>query len=465
MRPVPWIGACLVLLLVAGGISGSARADSAIVITPVSPPAGSTISTTTPNITATFADNSSRIDPSSVDIAVDGVDVTTLDSTKVNASGVNYAVPQLLRLGNGNHTVTISASDQAGNHAEYSWGFIVNTTQQSVAPIISIQPLSLLFDIGLGSAVVAAAFGLYIFYLKQKKRFTFRKYFATHPVKKQYVVLYIPAIAAFFFLLFGLVIVYSTPGLPGLAPDYVIVGAVFIALTAYAVDARREKRKIRVYERAFAQLLFEMADAMRGGIDPAKAIVELSKTHTNILKKHLRIAADGIRLGRRFEDVLQTMVGSMKSPLISRYAGLIADASTAGGETSAVVYRAAKDMDDFIKIGVERGKELVMPVAVIYIAFGVLLAVLFSLLNIAPTLGSINIGLFGSTTLTPGAPAVLPRLDFFTLKQRFFHLMLINSVGTGALIGTFTEGKAKYGLIHSLIMAAVTVVAFALFFP
>jgi hypothetical protein len=41
--------------------------------------------------------------------------------------------------------------------------------------------------------------------------------------------------------------------------------------------------------------------------------------------------------------------------------------------------------------------------------------------------------------------------------------MAINSLGTGVIIGAFTEGKPKYGLIHSLAMLGATTVAFFLF--
>jgi hypothetical protein len=162
----------------------------------------------------------------------------------------------------------------------------------------------------------------------------------------------------------------------------------------------------------------------------------------------------------------------MNSPLINRYAGLIADATNVGGETSTVVYRAAKDMDDFIKIEVERGKQLTLPVAVLYISFGVLMAVLFALLSIAPSLGSISFSIFsgGANPLSGGggggaAAIVVPKLSTTTLEQRFADLMIINGVGTGIIIGAFTEGKVKYGLLHSLALAAATLIAFFILYP
>ncbi|HEV2316536.1 MAG TPA: type II secretion system F family protein [Thermoplasmata archaeon] len=445
-------------------------ATSPITITPVAPLPGATINSETPNITATFTDTAGRIDPSTLVIYIDTENVTGIQGVQVTPTKVSYQVPNILKLSNGNHTATITIGDTSGHTAQYSWGFVVNTSAVSPSPPLGgVSASRLVLYVILGAAIAGAGYGAWILYLKQTRNFTFRKYFATHPVNKQYLVLYVPVVAAFVFVLIGLDYVYSTPGLPLLAPEYVIIIAIFIALTAFSLDARREKARIRAYERAFAQFLFEMADAMRGGIDPGKAIVELSKTHTNILRTPLRVAADGIRIGRPFDATLRNMALPMKSPLIKRYADLIADASTVGGETSLVVHRAAKDMDDFIKIEQERATSLAMPVAVLYVSFGVLLAVLFSLLSIAPSLGSINISLIGSgsgsSVLNGGSSGVasVPKLSYGTLEQRFFDLMLITSIGTGVIIGAFTEGKAKYGLLHSLFLLAVSAIAFTLF--
>jgi archaellum biogenesis protein FlaJ (TadC family) len=465
---LPALGLLLLLAFLVS--SGTAAASgSPIVITPISPGPGGVIASSTPTISASFSDSSGTIDPSSVVVTVDGLNVTGLDSFDVSAGGFNYTVPSILALTQGNHTVVVSVSDSGGNHAEYSWGFSVNASAVSNAPLIPVNVEAIVVYIAVGAGIAGAAAGGYILYLKRTRRFTFARYFAVHPVKKEYVVLYIPAAAAFVFVLVGFLYVFGTKGLPVLAPEYVAIGGLYIGLTLFAIDARRERQKLRAYERAFAQFLFEMADAMRGGIDPAKAITELSKTSANILRKPLRIAADGIKLGRPFDEVLRNMVAPMKSPLVKRYADLIADASTVGGETSVVVHRAAKDLDDFVKIEVERGKQLLMPVAVLYIAFGVLMAVLFSLLYIAPTLGSINISFFGTNPLAGGSKgasgSTVPKLDPTTLKVRFFDLLLIISLGTGAIIGAFTEGKARYGLLHSLALVAGTVVCFLIIFP
>jgi archaellum biogenesis protein FlaJ (TadC family) len=446
-----------------------APSTSPLTIIPESPAPTSTVSTTTPTISAIFQDSGGTVNPSSVLIFVDKLNVTGVETVTVTPQKITYTPPSILSLKSGVHNVTVDASDSSGNSATVTWNFTVNTNL-TVAPTVfsSIRPATILLYIGITAAVMGAAMGGYILFLKQTTRFTFRRYFATHHVERQYLVIYIPLAIAFVVVLIGLDYVYNTPGLPAQAPDYVFIVGAFVALTAWGIDARHEMLRSRAYERAFAQFLFEMADAMRGGIDPAKAIVELAKTHTNILRKHLRIAADGIRLGRPFEAVLREMAIPMNSPLINRYAGLIADATGVGGETATVVYRAAKDMDDFVKIEDERVKQLYLPVAVIYIAFAVLIAVLFALIYIAPDLGTLNINFLGGNPLAgtgTAAASTVPRLDIGTLKERFFELMLINALGTGAIIGAFTEGQARYGILHSLGLVAATAIIFAIIIP
>ncbi|MCI4356118.1 MAG: type II secretion system F family protein [Thermoplasmata archaeon] len=455
-------------LLASHAGAAASTGGSPITITPLSPSPGSQEPSKTPTIQASFIDSAGTPIPSTVTVTVGFYNLTDSEGWKATPEGVTVPVPTILPLKNGVWNVTVGVADTAGHFTNLTWNFTVNPNATvAPAPVFSVKAQTVLVDIGIGAVVAVVAFFAYIWYLRQTTRFAFRKYFATHPIQKEYLVLYIPLVVAFVFVLLGLDYVTSTPGLPSYSTDLVIIIGVFIGLTAYGIDARRQLSRLRVFERAFAQLLFELADAMRGGLDPAKAMIELSKTHTNVLRKPLKIAADGLLLGRRFDAVLHDMVEPMKSPLIRRYAALIAEATDVGGETAIVIYRAAKDMDDFVKIEEERANQLTLPIAVIYIAFAVLMAVLFALLYIAPELGSLNIGLIngGGSALKGTTASTVPRLDVDTLHERFFELCIINSLGTGAIIGAFSEGRARYGIVHALALVAATTIAFLFIFP
>ena len=217
---------------------------------------------------------------------VDGLNETASGLVTVGTDTITYPIPPILKLPNGANNATVTAFDTSRNEAKIFWTFTITPAPPPTSnPFAGVKPTTILLYIGVGAGLSGAGVGGYILFLKQTTRFTFRRYFATHPVRRTYLALYLPLAVAFVALLFGLSYVASTPGLPTNAVDYVFIFALFIALTPFGIDARQEMLRIRAYERAFAQFLFEMADAMRGGIDPAKALVELAKTHTNILSQ------------------------------------------------------------------------------------------------------------------------------------------------------------------------------------
>jgi flagellar protein FlaJ len=216
-------------------------------------------------------------------------------------------------------------------------------------------------------------------------------------------------------------------------------------------------------ERAFSQLLFEMADAMRGGIDPAKAIVEISTTDTGVLKDRLRIAAKNIKAGRPFEEVMETLGASTKSDIVKRYTSLVTESAKVGGEVSIVLHRSAKDMDDIIRVRAEKRRQLSMQIFTIYLAFAVLAAILYMLIDLYPQLMKLDLSILFNFNLNAAVAeqgSDLNRMGVVDLKRRFFHLILINSLGSGMLIGKLMDGKIKYGLIHSLILILATAVFF-----
>lgn len=422
-------------------------------------PTKTPITTSRPIIIINITDTSD-IDPNSINVQDENVDVTEWEETTISDDKIQYQTSEIFPWENGIHNFTVTVEDIHGNQASKTFKFTIDTTYVEAGE----EGINIFFIIQLiiiGTIIAFLAIAAYILYLKKTKNFTFEKFFAQHPIKKEVFVIYIPIIIAFLFTILALAYVTSTPGMSVFAPEYVLVLGFLIAVGPYAVDAQLERRKTKKYEQAYAQLLFEIADAMRGGLDPTKAIIELSTTDTSILSDRLKAAADNIKLGRPFDHVMKAMADPIKSELVKRYATIIGDTSKIGGEPSMVIHRAAKDMDDFIKVGNERRRQLMSQAVTIYIAFGVLLIVLYQLISMFPSLGSIDVSLMGTTNLeAAGSGSSVDRMSFTTIKQRFFDLLLMNSIGTGTIIGSFIDGHIKFGLIHSIILVAVSVVFF-----
>lgn len=445
---------CLTFTLFAQPGAGS-ETSSPIVIEPVYPLQNATVPIGNLTIIINYT-APSGIDTDKVVLLVDKNNMSTGWATTKYENNVTCELPPSLTLANGDHNITIYVTDNDGNTAKLVIDFYVGERPVPPPPFdFQTLAIDILVAIGIG----LLGLGVVVLYLRKTRNFTFRKFFAKHPVPKAVFVGVIPAVAAIFFILFAIAFFQGDPKTAPYSAELIIVIALFIALLPYAIYAQREKSTIARYERAFSQFLFEMSDAMRGGIDPAKALVELSKTDIGILGKHLRIAAKGIEMGRPFEEMINVMVKPIKSDLIKRYASLIGESAKVGGEISLVVHRAAKDMDDLIKIEQERSRNLMGQATTIYIAFGVMLVIIYQLISLYPSLGSVDFGSIGGSLDSTSAPTVA-KMSFVTLKKCFLDLVIVNSIGNGILIGLFTNGKIRYGLMHSLIMVLASTMFF-----
>lgn len=426
------------------------------------PPDGALVHTTTPELGVRFPPAGSV---EVVRFVLDGQDLQTdgSDEVRANATHAVHQVASFLPLRDGVHNVTV-ALRLDGVEVEASWSF--QTTSAPPPREEKPFPLALVLGLALGGlAVLGAGFGVTLFVLYKTRGFTLRKWFARHPVQRQYLTLYVPLGVGIVGTLVALALTADVEQ-PRFLREYLVLAGFAVALGPYALDVQRAERRRLALERAFGQFLYELADALRGGIDPLKALMELAKTERGLLRKPLRAAADQIRLGKPFETVLRNMVRPMRSPLVSRYADLVGEAAGVGGEIAGVVYRAAKDVDELVKLDQERARQMKTPVVTMYIAFGVLLLMVSSMMEFAPNLGRIDIGsLSGDAPLAEGADAPVPRLALDKLQTRFFHLVLINSFGAGLLVGAFTHGRVRHGLVHAMVLLAVAAVWFPLSLP
>lgn len=454
----------LIAIIVLLPMGHAVGANSEFYVTSVSPSENSTIRSSTPTIVVYFHSDSG-IDRNSVKLIVNGTDVSQWEETKIGISNISYTVPNVLSLSNGINNVTFEASDLAGNKVTMQWQFTVNPNANNGGGGVVIDVVQIVTYIVIGAAILGLGFGAYLLYLNRTKGFNFEKYFARKPLQKHYLIIYVPLIIAFIFVILAILLVGNGAIDSPYAYELIFVAAFFISATVYAVDAQLEKRRKGRFETAFAQFLFELADAIRGGIDPAKAVIEFAGFNNSVLKKRLKIAAEGIQMGRPFEEMMEVMVAPIKSDLIHRYASLIGEAAKTGGDISIVLHRAAKDMDDLIKIDYERRRQLSMQASTIYISFVVLIVIVWQLIGIYPTIGNgINISLLGQTSLNSANHAAgVSHMSFVTVKQRYFELIAVNSITAGLLIGAFTEGKIKFGLMHALIMVAASTVFFLIF--
>ena len=237
--------------------------------------------------------------------------------------------------------------------------------------------------------------------------------------------------------------------------DEILVFAILIAITPYSIDITLQKRNTRKKEEIYTEFLFKLSELMRGGLDPIKSVRELSKTDLGLLTPHVRIAATSMTYGKSFEEAMKAMAKSLHSEMISRYTALVVQASYSGGSVADLILKASEDMRSII--GIEREKEgnLSQYVMIFYFAQGIIIFVIYtlstSLLPFVEQLGSSNI---------MGKANGLIGLDF---SRGFFHMIMINAFFGGLIIGKISEGDARYGLKHAVVLMTAGYIACAIF--
>lgn len=239
--------------------------------------------------------------------------------------------------------------------------------------------------------------------------------------------------------------------------DNYLVYAIIVALTPYAIDRYLKKREKKRNEEDFSQFLFKMSEMMRSGIDPIKSVIELSKTDLGSITRHVHLAASTMILGGSFEEGMRKTAASMNSELASKYIQLVVQSSYMGGQVSNLILKASEDLRSMIMIEREMEGNLKQYVMIFYFAQIILIVMVYILsAQLFPFLvGDGMKQMFGGDGIGD-----------INYKQQFFHLLVINGLIGGVIVGKISEGSAQDGIKHSVILTLISYVAcVALIFP
>lgn len=322
----------------------------------------------------------------------------------------------------------------------------------------------------------------------------FKKIFIRHNIKREYLILLIPALLAIMLIAIYMLstgdedqtnIEYipeegyasenfnkslnetaakQSQGIK-ITLDQIIIFAVLITITPYSIDVFLDNRRKRRYEEEFIGFLYELSELLRGGLDPLNAITEIaspeleSEQSLNALAPHLKKASAKIAWGVSFEEVISSMAENLKSPLISKYGYLIVQASRLGAISPAIILKAADDLEKTLQLEREKEAELKEYIMIIYAAEAILIGIIYLLNN--TLLPSILVMVKDGSGAAFGISSI--GMDIDTFRRGFFHVIMINAFASGIIAGQISEGKARHGLKHSVILMIVGYVVSLMF--
>ncbi|MDP7266442.1 MAG: type II secretion system F family protein, partial [Candidatus Thermoplasmatota archaeon] len=261
------------------------------------------------------------------------------------------------------------------------------------------------------------------------------------------------------------------------ANQHLISLAMIVAVGPYSIYAWYRNKKVNDLETKFAEFLKDLAEYWKVGISMSSAVQTLARGDYGAMSTEIKKMNSQISWGVAFNDVLHQLSQRIKTRLVTRSVSLIEEANLAGGNIADVLESAAKDASEIKWLQSERTRGVFMYVVVIYIAFGVYLAVIAVIVALfLPAIIGTSQGLAetddptaqsgagaeadaadsGDGGASIGGMGSTKKIEASKLTFIFFSSVLVQSVGSGLMAGMMGEGKLSAGLRHVVIMTAMS---------
>ena len=244
------------------------------------------------------------------------------------------------------------------------------------------------------------------------------------------------AFAADYYLLFGTRWFY-----PG------IVVCLIIALAWQWIDFINETKRQKEIEIAFLEFSRNLVESVKSGIAIPRAVMYVSNKEYRSLTPYVKKLAGQIELGIPVRKALWTFANDTKNPVIKRSISIMNEAERSGGDIRDVLDSIVSSVLNVKKLKEERRASVYSQVVQGYLVFFIFIAIMLVLeLWLFPKLGGISGGL---ETGISGENLQASTID---IDKIFFSLIIIQGFFAGIMIGKFSEGTLKQGLIHSFIL-------------
>ncbi len=216
------------------------------------------------------------------------------------------------------------------------------------------------------------------------------------------------------------------------------------------IDFFREVKRQREIEEKFLDFLRIVVSVVKSGATITQAIKQSSRENLGALNPYIHKMVAQIEWGISIIHVLRTFSYDTKNKAILRAVSILIESEESGGEIGDVLEAVASSVVIVKKMKEEQKSESFSQMVQGYIVFVIFIGIMLMLqLKLFPQLSGVGAGSSsGLAILGGGTEAQTP----FNLDKIFFSLLLIQGFFAGLVVGKFSEGSLKKGILHSLIM-------------
>jgi flagellar protein FlaJ len=270
---------------------------------------------------------------------------------------------------------------------------------------------------------------------------------------KARLIFYLSVSVAFIIIVFDFLFLFTSVPLF----DYIMIVAVWVVVTPYAIIDFNNRKWRKSMEKAFPLLLRNIAEAQRTGLTFIRALEESSKREYGPLSEELRKVCANISWGEDYVKALESFAENSDSELIKKGTALIIETGKFGGNIEKITEAIASHIMDVESMDRERSASMKQYTMVTYIAFFVFIftiIVLFKVLFVQFAQSGTQLQSFGSINISA--------VNVEEIKRVFMHLCVIQGFSGGLIGGKLSEGSIGAGLKHSLILTVLSVAIFAI---
>lgn len=233
-------------------------------------------------------------------------------------------------------------------------------------------------------------------------------------------------------------------------PGFII--SLSIGWMHFWIDFFKENKRQKEIELKFLEFVKNLVENVRSGIPITKAVKYVSNKDFGALSPYILKLASQIEWGIPIKYAFVTFALDTHNPVIKRSVNIIVEAEHSGGDITEVLDSVTESVINVKKMKMERRASVYSQIVQGYIVFFVFIGIMLTLqLWLFPKLTVLGTGL-GEGLSGLSSLVSVGGSNTINLDKIFFNLILIQGFFAGIMIGKFSEGTLKQGLIHSLIL-------------
>ncbi|MEM4244766.1 MAG: type II secretion system F family protein [Candidatus Nanoarchaeia archaeon] len=272
--------------------------------------------------------------------------------------------------------------------------------------------------------------------------------------KSQYL---IGIAAAVFLIVLDILFVYNNPPLKRWFYAFLVL-AISVGWAQFWYDFFKESKRQKDIELKFLEFVRALVGTVKSGISVPQAIIHAAKKDYGALTPYTSKLSNQLEWGIPVHEALITFANDTKNSVIKRSVAIVIEAEQSGGDMEDVLESVTNSVVEVKKIKAERKSSTYSQIVQGYIVFFVFIGIMLLLqIKLFPLLSNVS----GSMTEGLAASGLAGGLfgssgQDINMDRLFFSLIMIQAFFAGIMVGKFSEGTVKQGLLHSLILMTIS---------